>query len=814
MNLRMTPHNTVTAAPNRFSRLARFAPAIVALSLSWSASTAFATPQDGQFAINEELRKFFQDQHVGTAQKTVLTATADELAAAIVAALVDQSATPEDLAAGAFLAYTPPGTSTAKARSDKDKIAGRIVSTVLLGVASTDTATIADVLEGVLGANDPGVSQQGALELKVAGKALAVGAALQYATEDDAGSAIADKALASVSNPALSGTANEAAIKAFTISAIKTVGVNTGAIKSFINEVILAPNVTLNNQLFVINVAKAVIANPAAAGEVIGGAAVGRVDSGTGSIEALTNAVIAESSLAKAVAQIVASTAAELTTETKTEFTSFLVDSRPLAKPAFKGLIAAGAINAASLMETSSILTAAQGSNGLSASADLIAFGSAAVTSNSGSKVTVIAQTIGTAIPDDANRTKLGTAMVKTVAVATPDAAGNVAEGILASSATLRASISSKTILAQALAKGAPTSNPAVGAIAAAVGDSFTAPTAQQLAQLSADIIKVASKAATGVAQSVSALSTVADPVDFAKKLALLSPAAASPIAVGVSLTAPASSDSVTKAIVLLVGPAGRALNTAKAPAIAGAVALAVDVEKAADIAFTLSGEMTATGAPVQGELKLKLSQATALATSVAKAINLKPNITTSNRADELGELAASIVSQVLGRSVGRTTAAADAAELKLVTAIGKAVIASLSKKNVPADAYLAADQREAGDVAGSIAQTIAVSTLLSDEQKKALLGITLPARATVGALEKALTAAVGRLSNSVPGGPDSNRQLVTNAFTAVRAAYTANPANPIVVGPEPIGTNGQATTTGKYEIGSVNDPETPILNI
>ncbi len=811
MNYQIASRNLQIPSPQWPSRLARFAPAIVALSLSWSASSAFATPQQGQTAINNQLANFFQNQNVGTVQKTTLTATADELIAAVAAALINGTSNAVDLAGGALLAATPPGKTVAVVRADKDKVAGRLVSTILASVDPTATTTIGNVLGEALSANDLGSTTQNKLELTSAGRALAVAAALKFATAANAGSTIADKALAVVSNSALLPAANTTALQAFTIATLKSVGANTNEVKSFVSRVINAPtDVVADNQTFVINVAKGVIINPSAAGEVIGGAAVGRSDTGNGSITTLAQAAISNPALAKAIAQIAGSTAAEYL-GTKASFAADLAVNQ--TKAATRGLIAAGVIHAAANVETNGILSAARGAN-VTAINDVILFGSAAVTNNTGEKARLITVNVATPL-DDLNRTKLGAAMVKVVAVTTPEAAGNVTQGLLDVAPSFAGD---KTFLAQNLAKAAPTNNIAVGSIAATVAAATGFATVDQKAKLAADVIKVASKAATGVAMKVSALSQITDQADFAKRLALLARTSASAIAVGVSQTAPTKAESITSAVVLLADPlTGKALNVAIAPTIAGAVALSVDVEKAADIAFTLSGEMTATGVTAIGApKKLKLSQATTLATAVAKAINTKPFVTTSNRSDEFGELAASIVGQVLGKSAGATQAVKDAAEFKLITAIGTAVIKALAAKQTPNNANLAADQREAADIAGSIAQTIAVSSL-ADAQKKVLLGITLTGTATVGALEKALTAAVANLPKraaNVPSVVTANKDAVTAAFLAVRTAYNLNPANPIVSGTEGIGTNGVATKVGKYEIGSVNDPETPVLNI
>ena len=95
------------------------------------------------------------------------------------------------------------------------------------------------------------------------------------------------------------------------------------------------------------------------------------------------------------------------------------------------------------------------------------------------------------------------------------------------------------------------------------------------------------------------------------------------------------------------------------------------------------------------------------LATSLAKAINTKPLVTQSNRVDELGELAAVLVTDSLGIAGGNTPAA--------LAAIGTSIYKAASAKLLADTGNNAADLSDiARDVAGAIAQTIAHATTLT----------------------------------------------------------------------------------------------------
>lgn len=99
--------------------------------------------------------------------------------------------------------------------------------------------------------------------------------------------------------------------------------------------------------------------------------------------------------------------------------------------------------------------------------------------------------------------------------------------------------------------------------------------------------------------------------------------------------------------------------------------------------------------------------------------IQAKPGVKTTNRMDELGEIAASIVKNILGKNGTDTKALST--ESKLISVIGTAILKTLSKTPLSDKRDLKADQTEARDIAGSIAQTIfaASTTDVPATQKK-----------------------------------------------------------------------------------------------
>jgi hypothetical protein len=110
--------------------------------------------------------------------------------------------------------------------------------------------------------------------------------------------------------------------------------------------------------------------------------------------------------------------------------------------------------------------------------------------------------------------------------------------------------------------------------------------------------------------------------------------------------------------------------------------------------------------------------------------------------------------------------------------------------------------------ILGDIAQTISYSSNISPSRKNFLLRpqSSIPSGSREATLEKLLVDAMVARSG-LRGTPLTNyRNALLGVFNEVRSAGFGN----LVQGEEVVGRLGE---TGKYEVGSVNDPETPVNN-
>jgi hypothetical protein len=262
-----------------------------------------------------------------------------------------------------------------------------------------------------------------------------------------------------------------------------------------------------------------------------------------------------------------------------------------------------------------------------------------------------------------------------------------------------------------------------------------TGASAQGLAVATTNAIMAkAAKAATDVVYRTAELSAISSKSGFAAAVALGNPKFALNAAVGASLASQADAGAITAAVILT----GAKTTLAKAPLIAGAVASAVDEERAAEVLFSVGGLVSETGA-VAGK-PLKAAAFKTLAKSLAVAIQKKPNVTTLNRADELGEIAALLTDAVVTAygTLADTDTKKIAARNKAIAAVGAEVLKALSKKPVEESKALLADKSSSADIAGSIALTIRNAAGVSTAQETALL-------AAGGVLEKALSKLAGK---------------------------------------------------------------------
>ncbi len=626
-----------------------------------------------------------------------------------------------------------------------------------------------------------------------------------------------------------------------------------------------------DKESFGLELAELVSANPVAAGEVVGGLASMLADTEIG--PTLYNAINNRPKLQPAVAYMVAASASEYgggkfalakeiagrigITPTRIATLGSVAAGMIRTLPSDSGAVVdvLGEIYAAAATPNSSgipveltelqlqeFARAAMTGNGVNAAdAEGEAAKAGYVASFVGNKVLNLPATPKST--DLTRMTDLGKVMMTAVLASNPEGSGQIAKGIatlLRSSSKLNDATAvlnlSKglvaTVSADQLAVGSISAEMAallpVPRIAAPTDVDPTATVEDAAAKLegilsfSTEIAKSAPKAVTGLAFKMAGLADV--PETFAASLALRLSAQVGAVAVGSALANPDLSGEVVRRVIGAVGSDGKSPFAVQATTIASSVAKAVSIEETADIAASVGSLLSVSGA-------VNLSQAVPLATALAQSINTKLipvalqvrswQDQTWNRADELGELAAVMVNAVLNKSV-RGSDGLSPTERDLIIGIGKAIIGVLSvKQGIPGLTELADHSSPTAAsgtsvatpavayIVGSIAQTISYSSVLTTAQKSFLLSNSAVVSGVT--VEKALADFVaGRFSGAVAV---SYRKMVADAFADVRAAGLGN----LVAGDRKIGAGGvkeaDSVLTGKYEVGSVNDPETQYTN-
>ncbi len=831
-------------------------PAAFALALSWSSVYLHADPATD---LSQTLVAFQGEEGAKTAA-TTLTATADDLTRAVYQVVVN-GGDPGATAAAALTA-----SSLGKVRADFNTIAPRILNAAILAIGQRNngTTTIQDsdvlsVLNAVLGVNS--TQSNAKLKLNAAAVAAVTGEALLNAQSTGAGTAIATAGL-NATFPGGVATQSTKTLQTFITSTLKSIGTSTGAVPSFMSQV-LAQNPTLFStpaatQTFATAVAIAEAKNPSAAASIITAAATGLDQSQGGAFQTFISSAVNNAKLATDVSAIVAQVGALLTTPaSEGSFAAGLI--QPKSKVV--GSIISGALQAASTQAlaasstdptsgestssiVSTILTQATTAGVTTSSVDpvlagLIAAGNGATDPATGNNraaevanifLTNAAHVTGsTPVKIQAAQTKIGESVLKAVAATSPTAAEQIGFNILTAENHAAALTAAQiTALAGTLAKSTTVLSAAGSVVAGVIQGTTNAGVTVVNGQtneftISQAAIVADAKAAVNIAQAVSATfggtqstaalfggagnnissSALTSINSYATQLASDAKAvnSAAAIAAGIAVTVGYAVDSNGENVVANI--VGNMLNANSAKLATKAVSIATAVATAADYQ-----EASAVGTKVAGYLASSptlLASEVALATGLAKAVVAKTNVSYDARTVELGEIAAAIVSQAIGQT-GKGVIANDAAsQAKFIAAIGSAVIKTLSTKlypNVSGVAKIPTDYSDAVQfIVGSIAQTIAVSTNSNVQNLiTTLLGSS-------GALEKALATAVGKnYAQSVPG-----------IFTEVLNAYNNN-ADHIVQGSLPIGTNGAISngslSTGKYATGSVVGPESPVVSI
>jgi hypothetical protein len=617
---------------------------------------------------------------------------------------------------------------------------------------------------------------------------------------------------------------------------------------------------------------------PAAAGAAIGGYVKELVASSGDVITYLkgtntASSIVANPKLANAVSDIVVASF-KLSGADAADAVSLATSTSTYSVPAtIKGKIASGAIRANpadAITVVDQILKLNDGKP--VTQTGIAAFAGAAAVGNSKEAAADIAETaianIGFVAPASATPTPaaqaaataadnkkieaVAIAVAKSLGLVDPDGAAVVAERLLTvvrgtppasgqpdNRTSPYTTEAARTNLAVSLVKGIGTIYSAAGsAVAGVVNTTLNDATALDNGQLqdlaarvSAAAIKAAPKAAVSIAQKVSNSDSVqgtysgsgvgaTDTATLAAKIAanpLVASSSAGSVAAGVSLTDTANAGLITAAVIQAgdtTTPANTTARNARMAAaltIANTVAINVDVEAIGLVARSV-GELLQ---PSTSTSKLpKITTIGTLATSMAKAINLKPLVTWTNRVDELGELAAELTNQYLANAGVPDGTAGDAAattaELKALAnglaSIGTSIFKAASAKLLANTFHNAADVKDiAENVAGAIAQAIANSTKLAGTAKDSLL-TTSTTGSLIALLKTAATAS-------------KSTDLVTKAFDHV-AQTGGNGVYGDYVDPTGGNVTRENGSTGRYEtgaffeVGLVVGAETPIKNL
>lgn len=724
--------------------------------------------QTAQEAILAKLAEFATDKTTPPAAPVVprlLTAKADDLVFAVREILEAGTfaGTDPNLSEAAELAKAALGAQGGKARADRNAIAPRIVDAAVQGSHAADNAsTVAEILGVVFNVNAGSTKTA----LFLTGQVAATAQALKSAEAPGAGEIIAATVI-----PLISG--GDAKVQSFVISTVKAAGADTLQVESFVHRAL--DNVS-NDEAFALNVARGVYPVPAAAGAAIGAYAANLPDDG--SITAFARKAIIDPKLAKAIGPIVASTGKRVSDIVA--FAQELVSATGLGTKATalnRGAVASGALQVDGAANTDAVIDAVL-INKVLTRAELATFAGAAAVGNGANRVAAhIAERFAGADPNLTSQTNIGIAVIKAIALSSPEAAFDVAFDIAEGS--LFGTQAAQQQLAVSIAKGVWSTSPkAAGAAVAGVIDHAGG----FALEITAAAVRAASKATIGILQEVSLLTDPGvDKVQLAvdlltKQGVAVSTVNAPSIAAGVALA------NVKNAADIAVTITNASLATQpKAATIGGSVALAVDVERVADIGQQITGLYST-------QVKLpKLSALGTLATSLAKAINTKPLVSHADRVDELGELAASLVDAVLDKRSATP-------EVSVLSNIGPSIIKGLSSALLINAGDFAADLKDAAqDIAGSIAQTISVSSTLTLEQKQTLLK-------SGGTIETALKKAAKNFGGEV-----------VTAFDNVRGASNANIGSLYLDGDpnknEAVGKKDIVVGIAKYEVGWIDDP-------
>ncbi|MDB6165449.1 MAG: hypothetical protein JWQ83_589 [Lacunisphaera sp.] len=550
---------------------------------------------------------------------------------------------------------------------------------------------------------------------------------------------------------------------------------------------------------------------------------------------------------------------------------------------ALKGKIASGAIRviqtrlpaqaAATATQdvVTRILSIADGAGKAITSTGIAAFAGAAAQGNStaGAAITTAAINKITFVPATtatptatlaamkADNTKIeavAVAVGKALALVDPNAVRSVAESLFTVvrnggnpyAVTGSAGDAARLTLSSNLAKGLGTNYAAAGAATSGVvfeqlTNNTPANTAEALVQIgnvTGAAIKAAPKAAVDIALRVASYTAITSLPKYGSttydQLAAaivtnsnVASTNAGAVAAGISLADTSNTDKIVTAVIQAGTPASPAFLARQAAAltIANTVAINVDVEAIGLIARSVGGLLQSTknldGTTNTSKLP-KLTSIGTLTTSLAKAINLKPLVSWTNRVDELGELAAELTKQYLTKAGVANSGVPDGADNNPTTALAeqKALAAGLASIGTSifkaASAKLLADTFNnavdvkdiAENVSGAIAQVLATSGLAGGA--KDFLLTNSATGSLIALLKTAATA-----SKSTLGVTDAFGHVAGTGSNGVYGNYSTGvstgPNADVIRGDN---STGRYETSAKYEVGVVAGAETPIKNI
>jgi hypothetical protein len=708
----------------------RILPAIAALTIF--ATGAAKADSAGVTLINSKLATI-PGLKVGT---TVATAKSNDLLHALCLALDTLSPTATAAEIANVVEAALEKDAAGKVRKDKDKIAGQVIATAIANNNITDAATIAQITKEVFNVNVGDVKAA----LTAAGRGTALAGAIKAASPAAAeaiGAALGGSGAGEFTGAAADvGTLLSNTAKALSTSAPKAALSLESFTKGFLADE-LASDADRKSQA---EAAAAAIAAkiPAAAGGILGGYVDTLAAPNNAALAALATSYVGNTKLAKALGDVLAYTMGGHSDQSAL-FTAISGAAKD------KALVAQGLIRAGGISETADTMAAliASGADRVK-SAAVVAAGNG----NDEAKITAIVTALANGQDPVKAKPAIGTGVISAIGVLNPESADAAIKALIATGGY--ADAASRNALGVAIAPKVKTFS-AVGYMAAGIAETnigaATGATAQGIAVTTASaIFAKASKAGTDIVYRTAELSALSDKKAFAVALTNQNSKLATSAAVGASLADQANAADITASVINHAGAADKA-TIASAPKIVAAVATAVDEERAAEIVVSVGNLVSETGA-VAGK-PIKVAAFKTLATALGKAIQAKPNVTTSNRADELGEIAALLTNAIIQSYGGNTLTDAKkiAARDKAIIAAGSEILKVLSKKPVEESKTLLADQSAAEDIAGSIALTIH-SALLPTAQRNSLL-------LAGGALEKTFLKYAGKKLL-----PDSNALL------------------------------------------------------